>query len=693
MTAIQCVRSNPGYHRALGGEHRFQGQITFVKIIIVKNSPNTGIALGFAMVLLLMLALVFVGLTRMTTIYWHLKQIVNVQSVKSEHAQVMKNALRERAVLMHSISVLTDSFAQDDEYMKFNDEGTLYVMARRELEGMTLSDEEKTILAQIRVRTLPTQPLVTQVVETALAGHLTEAQALIRDKVMPAQTAIALELDKLIQLEQTETQLATAQAEGTYGNARLWLLGLGAAAIGLGLMIAFLVIRNTNRQTNSLQHQAMFDGLTNLPNRALFSDRIQQAVLISRREKQSFAIIAVDLDRFKEINDALGHAVGDQVLQQVAERARGCLRESDTFARMGGDEFTVLLPTTMNLDGAMVLAKKILSAVSKPMVIGGKNLEVRASLGVALFPEHGAAADVLLRNADAAMYEAKRTQGGFKVYDVDLDQHVGDQVTLQSELHYAIDNDELLLHYQPKIDFDSGRVSGVEALVRWQHPKRGLLFPDTFILLAEKTGLIKALTLDVLRKALRQSDLWYQSGLDLTVAVNISSISIQDPGFPDQLAELLKSVKVPASKLELEITETAVMTGIVQAVDCIKRLNALGLQIAIDDFGTGYSSMTHLRDLLVAKIKIDKSFVKDMAVNHNDAMIVRSTVELGHSLGMKVIAEGVEGQPAWDQLKSLGCDSAQGYYMSRPVTAEKFLEWLQESQWGLPSDLEVARNL
>ena len=313
-------------------------------------------------------------------------------------------------------------------------------------------------------------------------------------------------------------------------------------------------------------------------------------------------------------------------------------------------------------------------------------MEVDASFGIAMFPEHGSEPDALMRAADAAMYAAKRAQSGYAVYDSDLNQKADDHAILQGELRRAIANGELVLHYQPKIDCASNRISGVEALVRWQHPKKGLLYPDKFIPLAEQSALIKPLTLSVLRSALRQGEEWHKAGMNLTMAVNISAINIQDAEFPAQVAELLKEFDMPVSRLELEVTETAVMTEPARAVACIKALSTLGLQVAIDDFGTGYSSMAYLKELLVAKIKIDKSFVKDMAINHNDAVIVRSTVELGHNLGLKVIAEGVENQAAWDKLKILGCDSAQGYYMARPMSADKFMEWLKQSPWGHPAN-------
>ncbi|MBI3188851.1 MAG: EAL domain-containing protein [Gammaproteobacteria bacterium] len=658
----------------------------------ITDSPSIIMLMGFALVLVLMLSLGFVGLTRMANIYWHMEQIVNDRNVKTERAQVMKDALRERALLMHTISVLTDPFDRDADALAFDEKGSMYANTRQRLESMDLNEAELAILARIQNLTKITQPLVTDAVNLSMDGKSEEAQSLIREKGYPAQKNLAAEIDNLINLEYAETERAWNEAKESYQSARLLMIALGAAATALGFLIAFLVIRHSQQQASTLRHQATYDRLTNLPNRALFADRIQQSILISRREKQSFAIIAVDLDRFKEINDAMGHHVGDLVLQQIARQSRECLRESDTFARMGGDEFVILLPSTQYTDGAIITAKKIIHAINQPMQIAGQRLEISASLGIAIFPEHGDTAEVLLRNADAAMYEAKRTQLGYTVYRADLDQHAEQRMQLHSELRHAIENNELALHYQPKIRFDNGRVSGVEALVRWQHPARGLLFPDAFIELAETTGLIKPLTMAVLKMALHQCEQWYQAGLNLTVAVNISTLSIQDPEFPDQLSELLRHVSIPISLLELEITETAVMTGAARAVKCIKRLHDLGTQIAIDDFGTGYSSMSRLKELLVAQIKIDKSFVKDMAVNHNDAVIVRSTVELGHSLGMKVIAEGVEDQAAWEKLKSIGCDSAQGYYMSRPIPVEKLHLWLRESPWGLTTLDTATRN-
>ena len=647
-------------------------------------SLNLSVIAGFALIVLLMISLTLVGLLRIAEINRHLETIVTNNNVKTALVHTMKDALRERTIITHLVSLLKDPFEQNDEYLNFNNQGVIFSTARTALDGMPQSPEEMAVHDRLNALTVNTQPFVVQAVSLAMNGETVEARKIIESEIVSAQKSIAVELNALLDLQKAETRNAVTQANNAYESTRWLMLILGGTAAGLGLGIAFVVIRNANKQADSLQHQAMFDSLTNLPNRVLFADRLQQTALIARREKRPFGLFAMDLDRFKEINDTLGHHIGDQVLQHVAACARGCLRESDTVARMGGDEFTVLLATVSGLEGAVAVANKILKAISEPTLIGGRNLEVSASIGVVMFPQHGDDPEVLLRQADAAMYAAKQAQSGYRVYSDDLGHGADDRMALQGELRQAIAGNELVLHYQPKIDFSAAQVSGVEALVRWQHPVHGLMAPDKFISLAEQTGLIKPLTKWVLKTALRQYEEWYRTGLILSMSINVSAISIQDPEFPDQMASMLEDFDVPISQIELEITETAVMSEPVRAVECIRKLSALGFQVAIDDFGTGYSSMAYLKELLVAKIKIDKSFVKDMATNHSDAVIVRSTVELGHNLGLKVVAEGVEDQAAWDKLKGLGCDSAQGYYMSRPLPSPDFLDWLQKSPWGLP---------
>jgi len=517
-----------------------------------------------------------------------------------------------------------------------------------------------------------------------MAGNNKLARKIIKETAAPAQYLLNEMMDNLIQIQTRNAQVTVKATGKAYERAWWLMLLLGGGVVLLGIGIAIFVVRHTTKQARLLQHQAMYDGLTGLPNRSLFADRLQQTILIGQRERQTFTLIAMDLNRFKEINDTLGHHIGDEVLRQTAEIVRGALRESDTLARMGGDEFSILLKTAQTREGAEKVAGRILDALRNPVNISGHEIEIGASLGIAMFPEHGKQPDELQRNADAAMYQAKRTQTGCAEFTKELEQNPEDRFTLQSEIRKAIANNEFILHYQPKIDFSTRRISGVEALVRWQHPVRGLLSPDKFIPFAEDSGLIRPLTEVILHQAADQAENWLNDGMPFQIAVNVSALNIQDEKFADQVTRILKQYNLPAGLIELELTESAVMSEPGKAINCIKQLHDIGVQVSIDDFGTGYTSMSQLKELLVTKIKIDRSFVTDMIMNHNDAVIVRTTVDLGHSLGFKVVAEGVEDQATWDRLEGLGCDSAQGFHMGRPLSPQAFAEWLRNSEWGTP---------
>ena len=418
-----------------------------------------------------------------------------------------------------------------------------------------------------------------------------------------------------------------------------------------------------------IEYQALHDSLTKLPNRTLFHDRLEQTILTGRREKRLFALVMLDLNRFKETNDTLGHHAGDLVLQETAIRLRNGLRQSDTIARLGGDEFALILPTVADIKSAILTLEKIQALFQAPMTIDGQAVEISPSMGAALFPKDGDSADLLLRHADAAMYDAKRRRAGVAIYTADLAPTGKERSSLQPELRAAISAGQLVLHYQPKVDLATDRVTGVEALVRWQHPRHGLLFPADFIPAAEQSGLIKPLTAWVLLEALRQTKMWENAGLDLGISINVAIANLLDPDFPKLVGSSLRNADVRASKLELEVSEVGIMVEPPRAIAALTELSELGVNIIIDDFGTGYSSMAYLKRLPIAKIKVDRSFVKDMLSNESDAVIVRSIIGLGHNLGLNVVAEGVESRDVWDQLKTLGCDSAQGYCMSRPVPA------------------------
>jgi len=427
---------------------------------------------------------------------------------------------------------------------------------------------------------------------------------------------------------------------------------------------------------------ATHDQLTGLPNRFLLKDRLAQALLSAARQQKRVAVIVMDLDRFKEINEAMGPYNGDRLLKQVATRLQAALQEPETVARLGGDEYAVLVPGLEQARDISPVVKKIEKAMEMPFMLEHLKLDVRASMGIALYPEHGTDPDTLLQRADVAMYAAKRNRAGFLVYSPKYDEYSPQRLTLMGELRHAIENDGLVLHFQPKVDLKSGTVGEVEVLVRWNHPRHGLMFPDEFIPLAERTGLIKPLTLWVLHRALDQSGAWKQQGLSLGVAVNLSAQVLFDLDLPDIVAGALAARDVAPQSLILEITESAIMVDMDRALQILARLSDMGVRIAIDDFGTGYSSLSYLSKMPVDEIKIDKSFVLDMHENKTNAVIVHATIELGHNLGLSVIGEGVESGAMFDRLRELGCDAAQGYFMTRPLDVASFAAWLESNRDG-----------
>jgi len=491
-----------------------------------------------------------------------------------------------------------------------------------------------------------------------------------------------VELGATDERDETLAGLAALRRHVVVATPLIFSTGLGLLALFWAVVVGYQ--RRTERQAAENQHQALHDRLTGLPNRTLLRDRTGQAIRGADRELTPAALLLIDLDRFKEVNDTLGHHDGDQLLIQVGQRLRAALRQVDTVARLGGDEFAVLLPKIATAEGAAAVARKLLAAFAEPFVLDGLTLDIEASIGLALYPDHGTDADELLQHADIAMYTAKDTHTGFVLFDPRQDQHSPRRLALLGQLRRAIDQQQLVLHYQPKVAAHSGRVLGVEALVRWQHPTHGLVPPDDFIPLAERTGLIAPLTHYVLDAALRQCRTWQQAGHELSVAVNVSARRLLDLAFPEEVAGLLARWQVPARLLVVEITESAIMADPAHAMQVLGRLDGMGVQVAIDDFGTGYSSMAHLKTLPVQELKIDRSFVAQMTSNPRDAVIVRSTVDLGRNLGLRVVAEGVEDLATWQELDALGCDAIQGYYISRPVPADDLISWLKQQHAPTP---------
>jgi diguanylate cyclase (GGDEF)-like protein len=419
------------------------------------------------------------------------------------------------------------------------------------------------------------------------------------------------------------------------------------------------------------------DGLTALPNRAMFNEQLEQAVRRARRESQPLAVLLFDMDRFKAINDTLGHPVGDQALREVGARVRAALRDSDIVARLGGDEFAVLLSTGSADRAPRVVASKILKCLEAPLVIEGQTMDIAASIGIACFPEHGEDASALMRAADVAMYAAKRGNTGFAVYDPAHDERRQEFLTLLGELRRAVEAGELVLHYQPKMQLADNRVTAVEALVRWRHPTRGFVPPAEFIPFAEQTGYISAITRWVLTAAITQCGAWHRAGLGVRVSVNVSARDLrQEDTLVHYTWAALLAAELPPGMLCLEITESALMEDPRSAQSTLRKLRDLGIATSIDDYGTGYSSLAYLKQLAVNEIKIDRTFVSGMEADRRNAAIVRSTIELGHNLGLAVVAEGVETDHEVEELRRFGCDMVQGFLFARPMAAEALEDWL-----------------
>ncbi len=444
------------------------------------------------------------------------------------------------------------------------------------------------------------------------------------------------------------------------------------------LFLPLLAVHRGGRQAIAKEHQALHDALTGLPNRSLFSHRIEQVLNAGRRADRIAAVMLIDLDHFKEINDTLGHHAGDRLLQEVAERLDASLDEQHTVARLGGDEFGVLLPDLAGPDEASAVAQQLLNQLREPFSIDGLTLEIDASIGIACAPEHGNDVEQLNQRADIAMYAAKEGGRGYVLFEPQLDRYSPRRLSLAGSLRAAIADGEIVLFFQPKAELTSGKIVGVEALARWQHPRLGLIGPSEFVPIAEQTGLIGPLTSHVLEQALRQVRRWSEQGEELSVAVNLSARSFLDAQLAVEIPRLLEATGVDARLLELEITESMLMIDPARAKATLERLSAIGLSLSVDDFGTGYSSLANLKRLPVDGIKIDKSFVIDMPHDASDAAIVRSTIDLAHNLGLRVVAEGVESHEAWRRLEDLGCDLAQGFHVSRPVPAEAMTRLLVE---------------
>jgi diguanylate cyclase (GGDEF)-like protein/PAS domain S-box-containing protein len=449
-----------------------------------------------------------------------------------------------------------------------------------------------------------------------------------------------------------------------------------------GAVIVFHDVSMARSVMLEMSHMAQHDVLTDLPNRLMLKDRLAQAISLARRNQHQLAVLFLDLDGFKHINDSLGHSVGDKLLQAVATRLSNCVRKSDTVSRQGGDEFVILLPEVTHAVDAAISAAKIIAELKKAFCIGEQNLCVTASIGISTYPDNGSDPETLIKNADTAMYDAKqRGHDNYQFFRSDMSLRAVERQSLEGQLRYAVERQELLLHYQPKVNLKTRAITSVEALIRWQHPERGLLLPAQFLTIAEDTGMIVPIGQWVLHEACRQTREWLDAGLiAVPVAVNISSLEFRGEKFVEGVRAALESTSLNSRYLELELTETVLMRHAESTARALGQLRALGVRLAVDDFGTGYSSLSYLTKFPIDALKLDQSFVHDIVSGSDeasDAIVVSAVISMGKSLKHTIIAEGVETLEQVEFLQARGCDEAQGYYFSRPVVAQQFAKLLE----------------
>lgn len=576
-----------------------------------------------------------------------------------EHINVADNALRDIQVAR------TEQTIQPLE----NSVGS----ARTELEWLHTQGLPNDMAVASRL--LPLYDQSTDMLRKVIAGE----DPLQADQAELAHSSLRRTISSTIgaqRLDTTEYLHAADEKNTRLRVAQIVAFVLDAFLVGLFGMVLLGYRRKILRQAAKNEHEAHHDALTGLANRTLLARRMEQAVDKARKKDEPLALLIVDLDRFKEVNDSLGHHTGDLLLRQVANRLSWAVRDTDLVARLGGDEFAVLLPGVGSAENASMVADKILSALAMPVTLEGLELEIAGSVGVALCPSDSGDGHELLRHADIAMYAAKREKSGVAVYDARLHERGAAHLTAVTELRHAIDRGELFLHYQPKALANTGAVCGVEALARWQHPTRGLVRPDEFIPIAEENGLIEPLTRYVIDAALRQCRAWSDAGWEVPVSVNVGAACLHHTEFPGDVADLIKRHGLPARLLTLEITESAIISDPDRAVEVLRGLTELGVRLSIDDFGTGYSSISYLRSMRVHEMKLDRSFVTHMCTDAGDSAIVHALVALARNFGLQAVAEGVEDQDTWTALAEAGCDVVQGYFLSEPLPAEEVVSWL-----------------
>jgi len=639
---------------------------------------------GFAIQLLLIVFVTAIGLQQLGITTHNLNQVVDVHMRKQNYTKSMVVAARGRTVVLLMLPQVVDPFERDTLLLEFNEFGAEFASARLALLALPLNNKEMALVSRQGQLTSESQPIQLQVIDLMSADFIKEATDLVLNKAIPIQNEVMAALSQLETETQAVSLAASQKAREDHAAARFWIFLLSAAALLLGVFVAGIVMYYTNRVSRERERLATQDALTGLPNRMLFMDRLEQSLIRARRRESLVGVMFIDLDHFKRVNDTLGHASGDLLICEVAKRLQAATRAEDIVARLGGDEFVVIIDA-FKINQILQVVEKTLAVVSEPYRIDGREIFSSCSIGVSVFPNDGTDAGSLLKNADTAMYTAKGCgRNRFQLYDAAMNAMAEERLQLETELHYALERNEFEFHYQPQLNLETGRIEGVEALLRWNKPDKGLLSPALFLSMLEETGGIVGVGRSLLLVACRQTAAWHAAGFtDLNVAVNVSSKEFWHDTLFDNVLDALAQSGLPPPSLQLELTEGIFMEDVDAAVVRILGLKALGVAVSIDDFGTGYSSLAHLKRFPLDVLKIDRFFVKDLPNAPASEALISSILALCQGLNLGAVAEGVETREQLESLRTLGCQVVQGYFISRPVPAEQIIallghDWLQE---------------
>ena len=640
---------------------------------------------GFITLLLLIVFVTTIGLQQLRTTTDNLNTVVDVHMRKQNLTKTMVIAARERTMIMLMLTQVADPFERDALVMQFVQHGSQFVTARDALRSLPLSSRERELLAEQRRLTRVTQPIQEQIIDLISADFSQEAADLVLKQAIPAQNNVMHVLSQLDAETNRVALAASRNARKAHEVARFWMYLLSSAALMLGLLVATIVFTYSSRISREREQLATHDALTGLSNRMLFMDRLEQSLVRAQRHGTLVGVMFIDLDRFKRVNDTLGHAGGDQLIHKVAKRLREMARAEDIVARLGGDEFVVVISDVAEIKPILQVVEKMLAVMAAPYHVAGREIFCSCSIGISVYPHDSTLSADLLKHADTAMYHAKQSgRNRFQLYDTAMNAMAEERLQLETDLHYALERGEFVFHYQPQLNLVSGRIHGVEALIRWQHPDKGLLAPKAFLGILEETGQVVSVGRALLCAACRQTARWHAAGFtDLNVAVNLSGKEFWHDTLIANVRDALAQSGLSPQSLQLELTESIFMQDVDAALDRIRSLKALGIAVSVDDFGTGYSSLAHLKRFPLDVLKIDRYFVKDIHLAPVNEALVSSILALCKGLDLGTVAEGVESRDQLESLRKLGCQVVQGHYISHAVPAEQVIallgrDWLEE---------------